>query len=47
MRCPTPPQSGAHLLALVDDAGRIVDRVLFTVRVVSNTAHTRINPDHE
>jgi len=27
-----PPQSGAHVLALVDDAGRVVDRVLFTVR---------------
>ncbi len=27
-----PPQSGAHVLALVDGAGRVVDRVLFTVR---------------
>ena len=27
-----PPQSGAHVLALVDDGGRVVDRVLFTVR---------------
>ncbi|MEX1993669.1 MAG: hypothetical protein WD929_03315 [Steroidobacteraceae bacterium] len=26
------PRPGAHRLALVDDAGRVVDQILFTVR---------------